>query len=118
MNGGRGKGLRTEDVMRRVRRGCASGTAAALSCLAEASKALTARESGRLRRSCRVSLSPDGLSGTVSYDTPYAVAQHENTGLAHPRGGRAKYLQAACEDRAVAERMLREAARETGRRLK
>lgn len=37
---------------------------------------------------------PDNaLSGSVSYNTPYAAAQHEHTEYNHPLGGQAKYLE-------------------------
>jgi hypothetical protein len=29
----------------------------------------------------------------ISFNTPYAVAQHEELGYEHPRGGKAKYLE-------------------------
>jgi hypothetical protein len=34
-----------------------------------------------------------GLRGTVAYDTPYAVKQHEDTRLRHDPGRRAKWLE-------------------------
>ena len=34
-----------------------------------------------------------GLKGTVSYDTPYARRQHEDTRLKHDPGRRAKWLE-------------------------
>lgn len=37
---------------------------------------------------------PDQLVTSVSYDTPYAVRQHEDTRLRHDEGRRAKWLQA------------------------
>ena len=33
------------------------------------------------------------LRAAVSYDTPYAVVQHENMTFHHPRGRQAKYLE-------------------------
>lgn len=35
----------------------------------------------------------DGLVGAVSFDTPYAVVQHEDLTLAHDPGRTAKYLE-------------------------
>lgn len=37
--------------------------------------------------------SQDGDTAAVSYNTPYAVRQHEELGYRHPRGGKAKYLE-------------------------
>lgn len=34
-------------------------------------------------------------SVTISYDTPYAVRQHEDTTLRHPNGRSAKFLETA-----------------------
>lgn len=35
----------------------------------------------------------NSISGKVSYNTPYAAAQHEHTEYDHPHGGQAKYLE-------------------------
>lgn len=49
-------------------------------------------EEGTLERSGRVDV--DGLEGSISYDTPYAVIQHERLDFHHPIPGRkAKYLE-------------------------
>ena len=42
----------------------------------------------------------DAMAGkaTVSYDTPYAVAQHENTEYNHDFGRKAKYLQSTMDE--------------------
>jgi len=37
----------------------------------------------------------------ISFNTPYAVIQHERTDLQHPRGGGPKYLQKALEKHAA-----------------
>lgn len=50
-------------------------------------------EEGTLERSGKAS--QDGLRGAVSYDTPYAVAQHEDLTFAHDAGRTAKYLENA-----------------------
>lgn len=46
--------------------------------------------------------SSDGLTAAVSYDTPYAVYQHEEMGLRHDAGRTAKYLENAVHDEADA----------------
>ncbi|MET9510758.1 hypothetical protein ABZX62_20250 [Streptomyces flavidovirens] len=61
-------------------------------------------DDGTLERSGRVDV--DGLDGSISYDTVYAVIQHERLDFNHPVPGRkAKYL----EDPMLSERdvMLR-----------
>lgn len=58
--------------------------------LAEANKEVPIEEA-TLERSGRASV--DGLKGAVSYDTPYAVEQHEDMTLKHDPGRKAKYLE-------------------------
>lgn len=48
-------------------------------------------DEGTLMRSATVSR--EGLSGAVSYDTVYAARQHEETEWQHPNGRKAKYLE-------------------------
>lgn len=48
-------------------------------------------EEGTLARSGRTS--SDGSRAVVSYDTPYAIRQHEDTRLRHDRGRRAKWAE-------------------------
>jgi hypothetical protein len=48
-------------------------------------------EEGTLGRSGKTSR--DGLTGAVSFNTPYAVVQHEDMTLTHDPGRRAKYLE-------------------------
>ena len=48
-------------------------------------------EEGTLKRSGMVDV--EGKRGTVSYDTPYAIYQHEATDWAHSHGQEAKFLE-------------------------
>lgn len=50
-------------------------------------------EYGDLQASGRASSDPDTLSAVVSFDTPYAVVQHEDMTLNHDAGRSAKYLE-------------------------
>lgn len=50
-------------------------------------------EEDTLERSGKAS--QDGLRGAVSFDTPYAVVQHEDMSLQHDPGRTAKYLENA-----------------------
>lgn len=59
--------------------------------LAEAVKIVPLDE-GPLERSGKVTMDA-GPSGTVSFDTPYAVIQHENLEYKHLPGRTAKYLE-------------------------
>lgn len=53
-------------------------------------------EEGTLERSGRADV--DGLNGAISYDTVYAVRQHEELEWKHLPGRQAKYLESAMND--------------------
>lgn len=89
-----------------VREGGKEGMFAALDHLASVSKDQVPLDQGPLKNSCTVDVSDDGTSGAVAYDTPYAVAQHENMGYAHQRGRKAKYLEDPVNDPAVQREMV------------
>lgn len=59
--------------------------------LGEANK-LVPLDEGTLERSGKVTMG-DGPSGTISYDTVYAVRQHEELSYRHLPGRQAKYLE-------------------------
>lgn len=67
-------------------------------------------EDGELRGSGKVEFEEDGnkLVGTVSFNTPYAVVQHEEMSYNHPQGGQAKYLEQPYQQNA--ERYVRHIA--------
>lgn len=69
------------------------GTWSALDHLAAVSKEEVPLDQGPLKNSCYVDVADDGSSGTVSYDTPYAIRQHEEMSYQHQRGRKAKYLE-------------------------
>jgi hypothetical protein len=50
-------------------------------------------DEGTLERSGVASVDPLALTASVSYDTPYAVRQHEDMTLRHPNGRQPKYLE-------------------------
>lgn len=54
-------------------------------------------EEGTLERSGRVNMIRD-LEGSITYDTVYAVRQHEELDWKHLPGRRAKYLESAMND--------------------
>lgn len=58
--------------------------------LSEANKHVP-HDEGTLERSGEATV--DGRRGAVSYDTPYAVRQHEDMTLSHDGKGRAKWLE-------------------------
>lgn len=77
----------------------------ALDYLAEQSKQQVPLDTGALKNSCEVSVNEDGSSGTVSYDTPYAVRQHEELSYNHQRGRKAKYLEDPANDPDIQSKM-------------
>ena len=58
--------------------------------LTESNKSVP-HDEGTLERSGEASV--DGTRGAVSYDTPYAVKQHEDMSLHHDGKGQAKWLE-------------------------
>jgi hypothetical protein len=57
-------------------------------------------DEGDLRRSGEVTAFPEQRAASITYDTPYAIRQHEDVTLNHPRQGQAKFLERAVEDNA------------------
>lgn len=62
--------------------------------LAESNKIIPLDED-TLMRSGKATSDPGTLEGAVSYDTPYAVRQHEEMDWRHAPGRQAKYLETA-----------------------
>ena len=88
-----------------TKKGTKKGTWSALDHLAAVSKEQVPLDQGPLKNSCYVDVANDGSSGTVSYDTPYAIVQHENTQYQHQRGRKAKYLEDPANDAQVQNEM-------------
>lgn len=57
-------------------------------------------EEGDLERSGQVTTDGQGTAA-ISYDTPYAVRQHEDLSYRHDSGRNAKYLENACRSEAT-----------------
>lgn len=53
----------------------------------------TSTDTGQVSATGRPAIDTRGPVAVVSYDTPYAVVQHEDTELQHDPGREAKYLQ-------------------------
>ena len=81
-------------LLARINRGAAKGVQTAAEHVLGEAQARAPREEGTLRRSGVASSDPETLRGAVSFDTPYAVRQHEELGYAHTEG-EAKYLENA-----------------------
>ena len=88
-----------------VKRGSKRATWMGLDHLATVSKQQVPLDQGPLKNSCYVDVNDDGSQGTVSYDTPYAIPQHEKTWFQHQRGRKAKCLEDPCNDPTVQHEM-------------
>lgn len=91
-----------DDAVRRIAAAAESAVADGIEFLAEQANRTVPHQEGTLGRSARTS--QDGARAALSYDTPYAVRQHEDTRLRHDEGRRAKW----------AERTFAEEARQVG----
>lgn len=88
-----------------VKAGGRKATWAALDVLARHSKEQVPLDTGALMASCAVDVSSDGLEGTISYDTPYAVRWHEENAN-FQRGRKKKYLEDPMNDGSVRSEMI------------
>ena len=82
-------GRATSDELRRLGEGL---TLAGEHILGEASD-LVPHDSGVLQASGKVTTDAKALAVVISYDTPYAVKQHEDMTYRHTGGRTAKYLE-------------------------
>jgi hypothetical protein len=82
-----------EEVKRRERAGRNKGLHLAVEHLLGASLPLVPQLDSILEDSGTTSVDEAKGQGAVSFDTPYAVVQHERLDFHHPRKGQAKYLE-------------------------
>jgi hypothetical protein len=85
---------------RAVRRACEAAVAEAAETLLTDTNPRVPLDEGPLAQSGRITHDPANLTSAVSYDTPYAVKQHEDTTLNHPQQGEAKFLERTMHERA------------------
>jgi len=90
----------------RARAGAVRGLRLAAEHLLGASRQLVPLEEGTLERSGVASVDEATLTAAVSYDTPYAVRQHEELTYRHAPGRQAKYLEAPMATEAAVMRDL------------
>lgn len=76
-----------------MRRSAARGLHRAAEFVLGESRKVVPIEEGTLSRSGATDTDEALLVATVSYDTPYAVKQHEDLSLHHDAGRHAKYLE-------------------------
>ena len=75
------------------RAGAAKGLKKAAEHLLQVSRELVPHEEGTLERSGTTAVDERNLRAAVSYDTPYALRQHEELTWKHDEGRQAKYLE-------------------------
>jgi hypothetical protein len=80
-------------VERELKRAAARGVFLAAEHVLGESQALVPLDESPLMQSGTASVDEPSLTGMVSYDTPYAVRQHENLTYRHAPGRTAKYLE-------------------------
>lgn len=101
--------LRIEDAIGVVEDAAADGLLAGARHILKVSDAQAPIEAGDLARSSKVSEDRGILTVAMSYDTEYAVRQHEQMSLNHDAGRTAKFLEKAVNaEVGTAARMITE----------
>ena len=80
-------------IAEHLREAAARGLGLAAEHLLQVSREGVPLEEGTLERSGVASVDADELTAAVSYDTAYAVRQHEDMTARHDQGRTAKYLE-------------------------
>jgi hypothetical protein len=101
-------------ITRQARKGAVRGLALAAEHILTEAQKIVPIEEGTLGRSGTASVDDGKLRAAVSFDTPYAVVQHEDMTLGHDAGRQAKYLEQplAAEKATVGKILQREVRRE------
>jgi hypothetical protein len=81
-----------DDVREKIRAAAADGLLEAAEALRQDSQAEVPTQEHILQLSAETDVDRRNLKAVVSYDTPYAVKQHEDRTLRHDNG-KAKYLE-------------------------
>ncbi|MEV0619598.1 hypothetical protein AB0I81_40210 [Nonomuraea sp. NPDC050404] len=85
--------LNIKAITAKEKDGAVKGLRIALEHLLGESRKIVPLEESTLSDSGVPSIDEKNLKGAVSYDTPYAVRQHEDMTLKHDEGRSAKYLE-------------------------
>ncbi len=104
-----------DDVHKKVMSATERGLIKGLEFVKQESVKIVPKDTGMLEKSASVKISNDSKQGAVSYDTPYAIRQHEELGYRHAEGRTAKYLEIPFQQNQgkALEIMQREIRRET-----
>ncbi len=89
-----------DEVEARITAGSVAGLTLAAEHLLQVSRTEVPIDEATLERSGVASVDEDDLVAAVSYDTPYAVRQHEEMDYRHSGGRKAKYLEDPFHDEA------------------
>lgn len=89
-----------EDPRAAITKASARGLTLAAEYVLEQANRTVPHEEGTLQRSGRAVVNDKGTQAAVSYDTPYAVRQHEELTYRHNKGRRAKWLELTVRERA------------------
>lgn len=89
---------RRPQVIAQVRRAAAAALSDGAEFGLEQANRTAPIEEGTLIRSGTTDVDRSALKAVISYDTPYAVRQHEDTRLRHDSGRRAKWLEATLRE--------------------
>lgn len=90
----------------RIRSGAAGGLRLAAEHVLQVANTRVPNEEGTLERSGRATVDEGFLKAAVSYDTVYAVPQHERLDYHHSDDRQAKYLESALTSEAAVVRDL------------
>lgn len=107
---------RRKFAVAKVRRAGMRGLEDAAEFLLEEANRTIPHETGEMQRSGAVSSDAERMQAAVSYNTPYAPRQHEDTRLRHDPGRRAKWLQLTCVEQTdrVADHLRRAISKAVG----
>ncbi|HUR06996.1 MAG TPA: hypothetical protein VM347_30935 [Nonomuraea sp.] len=98
--------VNAEEVTAEIRRAAARGLNLATEHVLSVSNQRIPNDDGILERSGTPVVDEASLRGVISYDTPYAIAQHENLDYRHEPGRTAKFLELALREEAEVVKAL------------
>jgi hypothetical protein len=85
---------RGDEAVRAIRRASAEGLTLGAELILGEAIAIVPLDEATLQDSGKVTpATPEDLDAAITFDTPYAVAQHERLDFIHPNGRQAKYLE-------------------------
>ncbi len=98
--------VNAEEVTAEIHRAASRGLRLATEHVLSVSNQRVPHDEGVLERSGAAVVKESDLRGIVSYDTPYAVVQHENLDYNHKPGRTAKFLELAVREEAEVVKLM------------